>query len=156
MLAESDLRVRNSVSAERAARTPQKRRAAKLTHDAVKEAVATYLAEIQDIERAASRRKGEARHRLEMALRSPPTIQHQGPTYRGMLGSYFNANGRIPFVLLSVPNGENVLGEYARTVFNGRYDASQRLHRFKALGHVTIQMTVLTSSRRFADTRTWS
>jgi hypothetical protein len=61
-----------------------------------------------------------------------------GARYRGMLGSYFNQEGRIPFVMLSVPNGESVFGVHARSVFNGKYDFSQPLVRFQARGHVVV------------------
>ena len=55
-----------------------------------------------------------------------------------MLGSYFNQEGRIPFVMLSVPNGQNVFGDYAHSVFNGKYNFTRPLTRFHARGHVVV------------------
>ena len=60
-----------------------------------------------------------------------------------MLGSYFNHQSRIPFIMLSVPNGENVLGENARRTFNAaKYDSAKRLYKFVAHGHVIIPRVV--------------
>lgn len=105
----------------------------------VRKAIAEYLAEIDEIERVATQRKAEARARLTKSLQETATAASpSGPRYQGMLGSYFNQDGRIPFSLLSVPNGQNVFGDYARSVFNGKYDFTRPLNRFHARGHVNI------------------
>ncbi len=41
--------------------------------------------------------------------------------------------------MLSVPNGENVLGENARGTLNAaKYDSTKRLYKFESHGHVII------------------
>lgn len=103
----------------------------------VRQAVHEYLSRIEEIDRAAAAAKSQAKSRLEQALQGQITAP-SGTRYRGMLGSYFNQDGRIPFILLSVPDGENVFGEYARSVFNGKYDFSKPLYCFRARGHVVV------------------
>ena len=89
--------------------------------------------------RVAAQRKDEAKQRLAKALQETERFEAESHArYRGMLGSYFNAEGRLPFILLSVPNGENVFGEYARSVFNGKYDFTKQLATFRARGHVVV------------------
>lgn len=106
---------------------------------ATRKAIEEYFAKIDEIERVAAQRKAEAKARLAKALQETDLVTRpSGARYRGMLGSYFNQEGRIPFMLLSVPNGQNVFGDYARSVFNGKYDFSRPLVRFRARGHVVV------------------
>jgi hypothetical protein len=118
-------------------------------------ALEAYLLRLDEIERVAAQRKAEARAQLMRALGQAAQFEAEsGTRYRGMLGSYFNQQGRIPFVMLSVPNGENVLGENARRAFNGRYDMSQPLVTFQARGHVVVPSSgsyYLETSRGYAD-----
>ena len=109
------------------------------TTTAASKAFEEYLAQIDAIERVAAERKAEAKQRLMQALRETAKFEAEaGSRCRGMLGSYFNSEGRIPFIMLSVPSGENVLGDHARSVFNGRHDMSSPLTSFHARGHVVI------------------
>lgn len=102
-------------------------------------AVAEYLAKMEEIDRAATQQKAEAKSRLlEILQGSEPVATNSAARFRGMLGSYFNRDGRLPFILLSVPDGQNVLGDYARSVFNGKYDFTQPLVQFRATGHVIV------------------
>ncbi len=104
-----------------------------------RKAVEEYLARIDEVDSAAAQQKAEAKARLAKALQETDLVTTpSGVRYRGMLGSYFNQEGRIPVVMLSVPNGENVFGDYARSVFNGKYDFSRPLYRFHARGHVVV------------------
>jgi len=127
------------------------------TSVAARKAFEEYLTQIDEIERVAVERKAEAKERLMQALQQ--TVQFEaeaGSRHRGMLGSYFNLEGRIPFIMLSVPSGENVLGEYARSVFNGHYDMTKPIARFHARGHVVIPKSgtyYLEASRGYADVK---
>lgn len=127
------------------------------TSAAAKKALEEYLIRIDEIERVAAERKAEAKERLARALHETAKFEAEaGSRYRGMLGSYFNSEGRIPFILLSVPSGENVLGEYARSVFNGRYDMTKPLVSFHARGHVVVPESgtyYLEASRGHADVK---
>ncbi len=111
-----------------------------LTTDSAKKAVDHFLAELKEIDRVAALRKAEAKTRLDMSLQQLKQFETEtGKRYHGMLGSYFNHQGRIPFIMLSVPNGENVLGENARGTLNAaKYDSAKRLYKFVAHGHVII------------------
>jgi hypothetical protein len=110
-----------------------------ITAGAARKAAYEYLAKIDEIDREAAQRKAEAKARLVKALQETDLVTTpSGARYRGLLGSYFNQEGRIPFIMLSVPNGQNVLGEYARSVFNGKYDFTRPLVRFHARGHVVV------------------
>jgi hypothetical protein len=102
--------------------------------------VERYIAELEEIDRVAALRKAEAKVRLENALQQAEQFEtEKGRRYRGMLGSYFNHQGRIPFIMLSVPKENNVLGENARGTFNAHnYDAAQPMYKFEAVGHVVI------------------
>ena len=55
-----------------------------------------------------------------------------------MLGSYYSHKGRMPFILLSVPNRTNVLSEQSRSMFNARYASGDRLYKFESRGNVVI------------------
>jgi hypothetical protein len=111
----------------------------KICTGAARKAVDEYLARIDEIDRVAAQQKAEAKARLAKALQETDLVTTpSGARYRGMLGSYFNQEGRIPFIMLSVPNGENVFGDYARSVFNGKYDFSRPLYMFHARGHVVV------------------
>jgi len=122
---------------------------------AARKAVEEYLAKVDEIERVAAQRKAEAKTQLANALQggdSDSTLS--GPRYRGMLGSYFNQEGQIPFVMLSVPNGQNVFGDHARSVFNGKCDFSRPLYRFHARGHVVVPKAgqyLLEAGRGYGD-----
>jgi hypothetical protein len=106
---------------------------------AARKAVEEYLAKIDEIERVAAQRKAEAKARLAKALQANELVATpSGARYRGMLGSYYNQEGRIPFMMLSVPDGQNVFGVHARSVFNGKYDFNRPLVRFQARGHVVV------------------
>ena len=127
------------------------------TTAAAKKAFEEYLTQIDAIERVAAERKKEAKERLTKALQETAQFEAEaGARYRGMLGYYFNAEGRIPFILLSTPNGENVFGELAHRAFNGRYDMTKPLFSFDARGHVVIPksgMYYLEASRGHADVK---
>lgn len=122
---------------------------------AARNAVEEYRTRIDEIERVAAERKAEAMERLTQSLQETARFEAKADSrYRGMLGSYFNQEGRIPFMMLSVPSGENVLGEYARGVFNGRYDMTKPLTSFHAHGHVVIPKGgtyYLEAGRGYAD-----
>jgi hypothetical protein len=106
---------------------------------AARRAVEEYLSKIDELDRVAAQQKTEAKARLAKALQESDLVTTpSGARYRGMLGSYFNQEGRIPFIMLSVPNGQNVFSEYSRSVFNGKYDFSRPLYRFHARGHVIV------------------
>jgi len=106
---------------------------------AAQQALDRYLAEIEDIERVATKRKEQARQRLADALRQTRRAEvERGPRYRGMLGTYQDSKGRIPYILLSVPDGTNVYDERMRTAMNGRYEVRGPMYRFEASGHVKI------------------
>ena len=108
-----------------------------LTSAAARKAIEDYLAQIDEIDRTAAQRKAEAKARLSKALRET-SMTPSGARYRGMLGSYYNQEGRIPFMMLSVPDGQNAFGVHARSVFNGKYDFNRPLVRFQARGHVVV------------------
>ena len=106
---------------------------------AARKAVEEYLAQIEEVDRVAAQQKAEAKARLAKALQGTDlAAAPSGPRYRGLLGSYFTQEGRIPFTMLSVPDGQNVFGDYARSVFNGKYDFTRPLYRFHARGHVVV------------------
>ena len=127
------------------------------TTAAATKAFEEYLIRIDEIERVAAERKAEAKERLTQALRETAQFEAEaGSRYRGMLGSYFNPDGRIPFIMLSVPSGENVLGQQARSALNGRYDMTKPLFSFHARGHVVIPESgtyYLEASRGHADVK---
>ena len=122
---------------------------------AARKAVEEYLSRIDEIERVAAERKAEAKQRLTSALQQIAHFETEpGHRFRGMLGSYFNQEGRIPFIMLSVPNGENVFGQHARSVFKGRYDMTKPLASFHARGHSVIPKSgtySLEASRGYGD-----
>ena len=122
---------------------------------AARKAIEEYLGRIDEIDRAAAQRRAEAKARLAKALQVTDLVTApSGLRYRGMLGSYFNQEGRLPFMMLSVPNGQNVFGVYARSVFNGEYDFSRPLYRFHARGHVVVPSDgqyFLEAGRGFGD-----
>lgn len=126
-----------------------------LTAAAARTAVDEYLAQVDLIDRVAAERKAEAKDKLMRALEQKAKFEAEaGARYRGMLGTYSNQEGRIPFIMLSVPNGENALAERARKVFNGRYDVTKPLAHFHARGHVVIPKSgtyYLEASRGYAD-----
>jgi hypothetical protein len=104
-----------------------------------KSALDRYLAEIAEIDKVAARRKAEAKQRLEKALDESEKFEaEKGARYRGMLGSYSNSDGRIPFIMLSIPNGDNVLRSYAKSVMNGRVELNKPLYSFQTRGHVLV------------------
>src|SRR5688572_3522205 len=75
------------------------------TAEAARQAVEAYVTRIAEIERVAAERKAEALERLAQSLQQTAQFEAQrGSRYRGMLGSYLNVEGRIPFIMLSVPN----------------------------------------------------
>jgi len=129
--------------------------ASELTSEAARTAVAAYLAEIDEIDRVAQERKSAAKEKLLQSLEGIARFEAlAGSRHRGMLGSYFNLDGRLPFVMLSVPNGENAFGEYAQSVFNGRCDMTKGLASFHARGHVVIPQGgtyCLEASRGYCD-----
>ena len=109
------------------------------TNAAAKKALDEYLAKIEEIDRTALQQKAQAKSRLLRTLQeSELSAATSGDRFQGMLGSYYNGDGRLPFILLSVPNGQNVLGDYARSVFNGRYDFTRPLVHFRATGRVVV------------------
>lgn len=110
------------------------------TTESAKKTVDHYLAELKEIDRVAALRKAEAKTRLDISLQQLEQFETEtGKRYHGMLGSYFNHQGRIPFIMLSVPNGENVIGENARRTLNAaKYDSAKQLYKFVAHGHVII------------------
>lgn len=106
---------------------------------AAQQALDRYLAEIEDIERVATKRKEQARRRLADALLQTRRAEvERGPRYHGMLGTYQDNKGRIPYILLSVPDGSNVYDERMRSAMNGRYEVNEPMYRFEARGHVKI------------------
>lgn len=106
---------------------------------AAEQALARYLTEVEDIERVAAERKKLARERLAKALQQNKKAEvERGPRYRGMLGTFEDNKGRIPFILLSVPNGTNVYQERMRAAMNGRFELRGPMYRFQARGHVEI------------------
>lgn len=106
---------------------------------AAQQALERYLAEIEDIERVAAKRKEQARQRLAKTLQQTQLAEvEQGPRYRGMLGSFQDNKGRIPYILLSVPDGSNVYQERMRSAMNGRFELRGPMYRFEARGHVEI------------------
>lgn len=121
---------------------------------ATRKAVEAYQARIEEIERVAAERKAEAKERLAQALQETAQFEAEaGSRYRGMLGSYYNSDGRIPFIMLRVPDGENVFGEYAQSVFNGRYNMTKPITSFHAHGHVAVPKSgayYLEASRGYA------
>lgn len=110
------------------------------TATSAQKSVERYINELEEIDRVAALRKTEAKLRLKNALQQAEQFeQEKGRRYRGMLGSYFNHQGRIPFIMLSIPKENNVLGENARGTFNAHnYDAVQPMYKFEAVGHVAI------------------
>lgn len=110
-----------------------------ITAGAARKAVEEYLAKIDEIDRVAALRKAEAKAQLVKAVQGADLGKTpSGSRYRGMLGSYFNHDGPLPFMILSVPNGQNVFGDHARSVFNGKYDFTRPLTRFQARGHLIV------------------
>jgi len=106
---------------------------------AAQQALERYLAEIEDIERVAAKRKEQARQRLSDALQQTRRAEvERGPRYHGMLGTYQDNKGRIPFILLSVPDGTNVHDARMRSAMNGRYEVNEPMYRFEARGSVKI------------------
>lgn len=106
---------------------------------AAEQALDRYLAEIADIERVATKRKELARQRLGESLRQTRRIEAEhGPRFRGMLGTFHDRAGRIPYILLSVPDGTNVYDERMRAAMNGHYEVRGSMYRFEARGHVKI------------------
>lgn len=106
---------------------------------AAQQALDRYLVEIEDIERVATKRKEQARVRLANALRQTQRAEvERGQRYHGMLGSYQDSKSRIPFILLSVPDGTNVYNGRMRMAMNGRYEVNEPMYRFEARGHVKI------------------
>ena len=111
------------------------------TVESTKAAVDHYLAELEEIDRVAALRKAEARARLDRALEGVERFEAEagtGQLYHGMLGSYYSHEGRMPFIMLSVPNGQNVLSEYSRGMFNAGFAGGDRLYKFESRGHVVI------------------
>ncbi len=103
------------------------------------QALDRYLAEIEDIERVASKRRELARQRLANTLKQLSHAEvNRGPRYHGMLGTYQDNKGRIPFILLSVPDGTNVYDERMRSAMNGRYQVNEPMYRFESRGHVQV------------------
>ena len=128
------------------------------SEEAKRKATDQYEKELQEIKAVAKQRKAEAKERWQRALKPIEEFEEKKKKnekrYRGMLGSYFNRNGRIPFICLSVPRERNVLGEYAQSVFNGNYDATLQVERFEAHGHVVIPndgMYLLETSRGYGN-----
>lgn len=112
-----------------------------LTSESTKKAVERYLAEVAEIDRVAAERKAEAKARLDRALKQVERFETESKTgkrYQGMLGSYYDHQGRIPFIMLSVPNGKNVLSETSRKMFNSRFAGGARLYKFESRGNVII------------------
>jgi hypothetical protein len=111
------------------------------TVESAKKAVDRYLGELEEIDRVAAERKAEAKARLDRALTEVERFEAEAKTgkqYNGMLGSYYSHKGRMPFIMLSVPNGKNVLSENSRMMFNARYAAGTRLYKFESRGNVII------------------
>jgi len=109
--------------------------------ESTKKAVERYLAEVAEIDRIAAKRKAEAKARLDIALKQTERFETEkktGKRYKGMLGSYYDHQGRIPFIMLGVPNGKNVLSETSRKMFNARYAGGARLYKFESRGNVVI------------------
>lgn len=112
-----------------------------LTASDAKRAVDRYLAEVEEIDRVAAMRKAAAKARLEQTLRQLKRFAAEtksGNRYRGMLGSYYSHQGRIPFIMLSVPDGTNVISQRSRRIFNEHLAGGTRLYKFEAEGHVVI------------------
>jgi len=130
-------------------------RAEDFTAVAAKNAFDEYLKRVDEIERIAAERKAEAKERLTRSLQETAQFEAEsGSRYRGMLGSYFNADGPIPFVMLSVPTGVNAFGAHAHSVFNGRYDMTKPLFSFHSRGHVVMPESgtyYLEASRGYGD-----
>lgn len=109
------------------------------TSAAAKQALERYLAEVDAIERVATERKAQARQRLEDALNQTQRAETEpGSRYHGMLGSYHDMKGRIPFILLAVPDGKNVLSTRQKAAMNARGGSVAPLYKFEARGHITI------------------
>ncbi len=111
------------------------------TVESAKKAVDRYLSELEEIDRVAAERKAETKVRLVRALAEVERFETEtktGKQYKGMLGSYYSHKGRMPFIMLSVPNGKNVLSENSRRMFNTRYAAGTRLYKFESRGNVII------------------
>lgn len=108
--------------------------------DAAEKAIESYLAEIEEIEQVAAQRRADAKSRLRTALKELVQFEKQsGPRFLGMLGSYYGHQGRIPFIMLSVPNGENALGERFRNAVNdAKFETPIQLYKFESRGHVSI------------------
>ena len=77
---------------------------------AARAAVQRYLRELDEIEKVAAERRAEATRRLRKALSESEKFSQKenGKRYRGMLGRYIAHTGPIPFIMLNVPNGDNV------------------------------------------------
>ncbi len=107
--------------------------------EAARQALERYEAEVAEIERVAALRKAKARERLLASLQQAERVQaEKGPRYRGMLGSYYDQRGRVPYILLSVPDGQNVLGGHVWSVMNKRRDVRRPMYKFESRGHVRI------------------
>jgi len=106
---------------------------------AAKQALDRYLTEVEEIERVATKRKELARERLANSLEQNRRAEEdRGRRFRGMLGTFYDNKGRIPFILLTTPNGSNVYDERMKSAMNGRYEVNEPMYRFEARGHVTI------------------
>ena len=119
----------------------QEARGDEFTVESAKQAINRYLGELEQIDRVAAERKAEAKARLDRALTEVERFEVKektGKRYHGMLGSYYGHKGRMPFIMLSVPNGKNVLSENSREMFNARYAGGTRLYRFESRGNVII------------------
>nr|AKB95220.1 leucine rich repeat family protein [uncultured bacterium] len=111
------------------------------TVESAKQTIDRYLAELEEISRVAAERKAEAWARFDRSLTELKRFEAQkksGKLYHGMLGSYYSHKGRLPFIMLSVPNGTNVLSEKSREMFNARYAGGTQLYKFESRGHVMI------------------
>lgn len=111
------------------------------TVESMKRAVDRYQSELEEIDRVARQRKLEAKSRLDRAIEQLERFEGEtkvGRRFHGMLGSYYGHNGRLPFIMLSVPNGENVLSEQSRHMFNTRFASGNRLYKFESCGNVVI------------------
>lgn len=112
-----------------------------LTIESTRKAVERYLAELEEIDRVAAQRKAEAKARLDAALDQAERFETEtasGRRFHGMLGSYYSHQGRMPFIMLSVPNGENVISEESRRLFNKHFASGERLYKFESHGNVII------------------
>lgn len=56
----------------------------------------------------------------------------------GMIGTYKNRNGAIPFLMLSVPNGDNVLSDSVKRSMMGKIDMDTAHFTFTSRGQIAI------------------